>query len=61
MKKEFAERVVKNGVVDTRKYRYVSKIESEYRDGAWREITMIYRKRPIDLDTTADWEAVAEV
>lgn len=50
MKKEFIEKVFRNNVVDTRKYRY--------RMGFAFTNTYIFRIALKDLGTTAEWELV---
>ena len=60
MKKEFIRRIIREGVVDTRKYRYLAKTVN----GAEEQYTAICRLPLGDLDTTAaidGWETVAEV
>lgn len=57
MKKEFIDRVIREGTVDTAKYRYTSKLIS----GADGEYTEIRRLPLEELDTTAaldPWEIV---
>lgn len=57
MKNSFFEKVIKEGMVDTRNYRYITTTKSDF-DHQWLAIERL----PIDkLDTTAalhDWETV---
>lgn len=60
MTKQFIQKVLHFGSVDTRDYRYIVK-ECHNCDKQWREI---YRLPLKELDTTAsitEWEKVAEI
>lgn len=63
MTKQFVEKVIRNGIVDTKKYRYTTKevnYYSEAKDAYIQELHVV--RLPLDLlDTTAaltEWETV---
>lgn len=66
MTKQFQQRILTDGIVDTRKYRYIVRDRHELNQSCEIVKTWltIYRLPIIDLDTTAaidGWEKVAEI